>query len=124
MASRPYQFVAPMLKAQHNLRYTMGTDVVTADKQTYNVNLQILSLIAMVLKCLQDAVPLMFTDANLQQRLNEAIDTGANGDRSGWPGWIVLQVPPEDLAKYGATEADLIPQLQAKIDAWIAGGGV
>lgn len=124
MAARSYQFVGPMLKAQHAVRNDLGSDVMTADKQTYNINLELLALVAMVLKCVQDAVPGTFTDANLQQRLDTAIDTGPNGDRSGWPGWIVLQVPPEDLGKYGATEADSVPSLQAKIDAYRAGGGV
>lgn len=121
MATRPYQFVGAMLKAQHSIRNTIGTDVLSADKQTYNVNLQLLALLAMTLKILQDLRPDIVTDAALQQRLIEAIDTGPNGDKSGWPGWIVLQVAPDDLDRYGATEADDVPTLRAKIDAYNAG---
>lgn len=121
MADRPYQFVGPMLAAQHSTRDDLGTDIMAADRQTYAVNLQVLSLVAMVVKILQDLHPDVVTDAALVDRLVTAIDTGPNGDRSGWPGWILLQVPPGRLARYGATEADSATVLQQKIDAYNAG---
>ena len=120
MADRPYQIVAALLKAQHSIATDLGTDVMTVDRETYNVLLLNLTLIAMGLKIQQDLNPAVVTDTALLGRLNTAVDTGPNGDRSGWPGWVLLQVPPEQLARYGATEADTVPQLQAKIDAYNA----
>ncbi|GAA0528867.1 hypothetical protein GCM10010172_06850 [Paractinoplanes ferrugineus] len=118
MANRPYEFVSALLKAEHAIAPDLGTDVMSSDKQSYNINLLTLSLVAMTLKIVQDLHPDLVTDAALLDRLNTAIDTGPNGDRSGWPGWILLQVRPEQLARYGATETDTVPQLQAKIDAF------
>lgn len=123
MANRPYEFVGPMLQAQHAIRDDLGTDIMGTDRQTYAVNLEVLSLVAMTLKILQELFPAVVTDAALQQRLAVAIDTGPGGDRSGWPGWILLQVPPSQLARYGATLTDSVPALQAKIDAYNANGG-
>ncbi|MEU7170300.1 hypothetical protein ABZ949_02265 [Micromonospora tulbaghiae] len=118
MAAWSSQIVPHLLKAQHSLRNDLGTDVMYADRQTYNINLELLALIAMVMKAVQDLHPTVATDAAWQQRLNVAVDTGPGGDRSGWPGWVLLQVPPEDLARYGATETDSVDVLRAKIDAY------
>lgn len=126
MADRPYQFVGPLLKAMHSVADDLGTDVMHSGKGPYNVTLELLALLAMTLKIIQDLAPTTVTDAYLQQRLNVAIDTGPGGDRSGWPGWILLQIAPEKLAQLGATETDTVPVLQAKLDAWYAAnpGGV
>lgn len=117
------QNVPHMLQAQHSSVVTdgLGTDIMGAERSQYNVNLVTLSLIAMVMKAVQDIVPEVATDQFWLDRLNTAVDTGAGGDRSGWPGWVLLQVKPEDLAKYGATTADSVPALQAKINAYNAG---
>lgn len=116
------QNVPFMLQAQHSPAVTdnLGTDIMGSGRELYNTNLTLLSLIGMVMKAIQDISPTA-TDAFWQARLNTAIDTGAGGDRSGWPGWVILQVRPEDLAKYGATTSDSVPVLQAKIDAYNAG---
>lgn len=105
MADRPYQFVPFLMKYLHGLRYDLGTDVMLADPQTYNVALMQCTLHAMTLKILQDLHPDLVTDAALLDRLLTVIDTGPNGDRSGWPGWLLLPVPPEMLAQYGADES-------------------
>ena len=120
MADFPYQLVGPMLQGMHNIRDDIGTDALRCDRQTYNITIEVLVLIGMVIKAIQDIAPTVATDAFWQARLNTAIDTGPGGDRSAWPGWILLQVPPEDLAKYGATLTDTVPALQAKIDAYNA----
>lgn len=116
------QNVPSMLQAQHSTVVTngLGTDIMGSGRELYNMNLTTLSLIGMVMKAIQDIAPAA-TDAFWQNRLNIAIDTGSGGDRSGWPGWVILQVRPEDLARYGATTDDSVPVLQAKIDAYNAG---
>lgn len=120
MADFPYQFVGPMLQGMHNIRNDIGTDPMHADRTLYNITVELLVLTSMMMKAIQDIAPTVANDAFWQQRLNTAIDTGPAGDRSAWPGWILLQVPPEDLAKYGATLTDTVPALQAKIDAYNA----
>jgi hypothetical protein len=122
MAAWSSQFVPPLLKGQHSVRDDLGTDVMSGNVEVYNVNLTTLALISMVMKAIQDIAPAVATDAFWQARLNIAVDTGPNGDRSGWPGWVLAQIAPEDLAIYGATEADSLAVLQAKIAAYNAGG--
>lgn len=123
MASYSSQIIPYLLKAQHSSAVTsaLGTDVMAVGKETYNINLEVLTLIAMVMKAIQDIAPLQATDAFWLDRLNHALDTGPNGDTSGWLGWVVLQIRPEDLAIYGGLETDSIATLQAKIDAHNAG---
>lgn len=113
-------FVPYLVKAMHSARNDIGTDVMGSDHAQYLELLEILALIAMVMKAVQDLHPTVALDSVWAQRLAISIDTGPGGDRSGWPGWVVLQVPPEQLAQYGATEADSVAQLQAKIDAYNA----
>lgn len=113
-------FVPELLKAQHSQDVTnaLGTDIMGAGRELYNVNLTLLLVVSMVLKVVQDLAPGVVTDAALIQRLAIALDTGLSGDRSGWPGWVLLQVPPESLAQYGATESDSVGVLRAKIAAY------
>jgi hypothetical protein len=117
MATWSAQFVPRLLKGQHAIRAELGTDVMSGSREVYNTNLTTLALIGMVMKAVQDLAPATATDAFWVDRLATAIDTGPGGDRSGWPGWILLQISPEDLAIYGATEADSLATLQAKITA-------
>jgi len=117
MAAWSSQFVPPLLKGQHAISDQLGTDVMSTSGELYNINLTTLALIGMVMKAVQDIVPTTATDAWWQARLNVAIDTGPAGDRSGWAGWVLAQIAPEDLAIYGATEADSLSVLQAKIAA-------
>lgn len=121
MVAMSAQFVPALLKGEHAIAQDLGTDVMLSQGSQYNINLETLCLIAMVMKAVQDLSPSVATDAFWQDRLNKAIDTGPGGDRSGWPGWILLQVPPENLPLYGGTEGDSVSVLQAKIAAYNAG---
>lgn len=123
MADRPYQFVGPILQAMHAIADQVGTDVMWSGRDLYNAVVELICLHAMTLKIIQDLHPTLVTDQVLQQRLNEAIDTGPNGDRSGWPGWVLMQIAPEDLARYGATTADTLATLQTKIAIWNQSNG-
>lgn len=111
MVAKSADFVPYLLGAQRTVvRDGLGTDIMGGEKSLYNTNLSTLSLIAMVMKVIQDLNPAVATDAAWQARLNAAIDmTG------GWPGWILGQVRPEDLAMYGATMSDSLEVLQQKI---------
>jgi hypothetical protein len=113
-------FVPYLVKAMHAARGTIGTDVMIGDRSRYLETLEILSLIAMVMKMIQDLHPTVATDAVMAQRLNISLDTGPAGARD-WLGWVYLQIQPELLARYGATEADSVAVLQAKIDAYNLG---
>lgn len=114
-------FVPYLLKAMHSVRADVGSSPMSVDRTQYMVLLETLSLISMVMKAVQDLAPTVATDAEWSRRLGIAIDTGPNSDRSGWPGWVFLQIPPDRLALYGATEADSPAVLQQKINAYNAG---
>jgi hypothetical protein len=109
-----------LLKAMHNAAGLTGTDIMGADRGRYLQHLELLTLIAMLMKVIQDLHPTVATDAAWLQRLNASLDTGPGGAKD-WPGWIVLEIPPEQLAMYGATETDSPAALQAKLDAFNSG---
>ena len=56
-------FVPYLLKAQHAIAADLGVDIMTADLSTYRINLTQLSLVAMVMKAIQDLHPTIATDA-------------------------------------------------------------
>jgi hypothetical protein len=116
------QMVPTLLKALRSptVVQALGTDIMGSTKEFYNIAVEQLCLVAMLMKVVQDLVPATVTDAFLLDRLAHALDTGPGGDMSGWPGWVVLQVAPENLAQYGATEADSVASLRAKIAAYNA----
>lgn len=116
-------YVPYLMQAQHSPAVCagLGTDVMGSPKELYNVNLELLMLLSMVMKVISDVAP-QVTDQVWADRLAHAMDTGPGGDRSGWPGWVVLQVTPEMLATYGATMADSVDVLRQKIAAYNAGG--
>lgn len=114
------RLVPSMLLGQHSVSDALGTDVMFVGREQYNLNLETLALVAMVLQIIQDLAPTVVTDDLLQQRLNLALDTGPNGDRSGWPGWALMQIRPEDLMMYGANLTDDLPTLEAKVAAYNA----
>lgn len=120
MADYSAQMVPTLLKALRSpvIVQNLGTDVMGSAKETYNLILEMLCLIAMVMKAVQDLHPTTATDAAWLARLNGALDTGPGGDMSGWPGWVVLQVAPEKLALYRATETDDVPTLASKIASY------
>jgi hypothetical protein len=121
MATYSSQFVPTLLKAMHQSADLVGTDPMGTERSRYLQLVEVLALIAMTLKIIQDLHPTAVTDAALLDRLNACLDTGPGGDKSGWPGWILLQIPPQDLAMYGATETDSAAALQAKMDAYNSG---
>jgi hypothetical protein len=122
MAAYASQIVPYLLKGQHSPAVVsgLGSDIMGSSKEVYNVNLELLMLIAMVMQGVQALLP-GATDAFWLDRINHALDTGPGGDISGWLGWIILQVAPENLAQYGATEADTVASLRTKIETYNAG---
>jgi hypothetical protein len=117
LADYSAQYVPALLKAMHNARFTVGTGVMGTERSRYLQILEMLTLFGMLLKIIQDIHPDVATDAAFTQRLNISLDTGPNGAKD-WPGWVMLQIPPEDLPSYGATETDSPAVLQAKINAY------
>jgi hypothetical protein len=112
-------YVPYLVKAMHDASHDVGFDVMYSDRGQYLEMLELLALSATIMKVISDVAP-QVTDGVWAQRLAIALDTGPGGDRSGWPGWVVLQVPPEHLARYGAAETDDVSTLQAKIAAYNA----
>jgi hypothetical protein len=77
-------YVDQLLRAQNVAAGKLGTDVLRADKQTYNIDLTVLTLFGVVMKALNDHGVIL--DAEWQTRLNSALD-------GTWPDWIISQLP-------------------------------
>jgi hypothetical protein len=122
MAAWSAQFVPALVKAMHNAAPIVGTDPLGAPPAQFRLMVELLAINAMTLKIIQDLAPGVVTDEFLQERLNIALDTGPDGDKSGWPGWLLAQVSPEMLQQYGADETDSEDVLKQKIDAYNSGG--
>lgn len=113
MATNSSEFVPPILGGMHAIRDLIGTDIMMVSSELYDITVLNITLHAMTLKILQDLHPDVVTDAALSDRLSASI-------AGFWPGWVLLQVRPSDLAMYGATDTDSAEVLKAKIDAYNA----
>lgn len=80
MATVP-DIVTVLLNAQRSVGPVLGSDVMTADRQTYVVNLTNLAFHAVIIKTVTDNAP-PYTLAMFQTTLNHALD-------GTWPGWVV-----------------------------------
>ena len=87
MAEFVHQYVDALLRRQESWASILGVSILTADRQTYAVNLTQLALIGVVMKRISELVPTV-TD---QVWLN-AVGEVTAGD---WPEWIVQQLPPD-----------------------------
>jgi hypothetical protein len=79
------EYVDPLLRGQISAAALLGVNILAVDKQLYDVNLTLLTLIGMVLKALNDHGVVL--DAEWQARLNSAL-------AGSWPDWIINQTPP------------------------------
>jgi hypothetical protein len=79
------EYVDPLLRGQISAAAQLGVNILAVDKQLYDVDLTLLTLIGMVMKALNDHGVVL--DAEWQTRLNSAL-TGS------WPTWVITQVPP------------------------------
>lgn len=84
MATIP-QYVNELLRRQIQVAPLLGTEVMSVDRQSYALNLELLTLLAVVMKGLNDKG--VINDAEWLNALDHALD----GD---WPDWIVHQTPP------------------------------
>lgn len=85
MAATIPEYVDPLLRRQRIAASILGSDVLTADPQTYAINVSLLTIIGVLMKALSDKG--VVTDAEWLARLNVALD----GD---WPQWITKQQIP------------------------------
>lgn len=87
VADRIPQYVDPLLRAQQAWGELLGSGILNTDKQTYNLNLTVLALVATIMKAMVDKG--LITDAEWQQRLNAVPQSD-----QAWPDWILKQLPP------------------------------
>lgn len=85
MAATIPEYVDPLLRRQEAAASLLGSSVIRADTQTYNINLGVLALIAVVMQALNDKGVVL--DAEWLARL----DTIPQGS---WPQWVLKQLPP------------------------------
>lgn len=94
MAQFAHQYVAELLRRESALSQShptvIPTDIITAEKPTYSINLMTLLFIGVVMKAITDIGAV--TDAQWIDRLNHAIDSSPE---LPWPQWILDQVHPE-----------------------------
>lgn len=85
MAATIPEYVDPLLRGQIAAAGQLGVDIMAVDKQLYDVDLTLLTLIGVVMKALNDHGVVL--DTEWQTRLNTAL-------QGTWPTWILNQVNP------------------------------
>lgn len=85
MAATIPEYVDPLLRRQDAAASLLGSSVIRADTQTYNINLGVLALIAVIMQKLNEKGTV--TDAEWLA----ALDTIPQGN---WPQWVLKQLPP------------------------------
>jgi hypothetical protein len=78
-------YVNELLRRQIAVADQLGVNILGADRELYCLNLELLLIIGVVMKALNDKG--VVTDAELIAGLNAALE----GD---WPPWIKNQTPP------------------------------
>lgn len=93
MAQYVHQYVAELLKRQHQLAQAypdfVKLDPMYSTPGQYSLNLMTLILVGVVMKKISDVVPLV-TDQVWINALNDAINSSPG---SPWPQWILNQDP-------------------------------
>lgn len=92
MAQFVHQYVAELLKRQESAGQILGVSPLHADKQTYVVDLTLLTLIGVVMKKISEIAPAV-TDAVWIDALNHALDSSG---AAPWPDWILNQYDPNN----------------------------
>jgi hypothetical protein len=95
MAQFVHQYVQPLLQGQARAGQMLGVGVYGVDRESYVLNLTLLTLIGVVMKKVSEVAPAV-TDAVWLDALNHALDASAG---SPWPQAMLDQVDP------GATPA-------------------
>jgi hypothetical protein len=85
MAATIPEYVDPLLRGQIAAASILGVQVMNVDKQLYDIDLTLLTLIGVVMKALNDHGVVL--DAEWLTRLNTAL-------QGTWPAWILNQVNP------------------------------
>lgn len=91
MAQFVHQFVEEILKRESGLARShpqvIPSDIVSADRQLYSVNLMTLIVIGTVMKVISQVAPTV-TDAVWLDALDHALDESPT---LPWPAWVVNQ---------------------------------
>jgi hypothetical protein len=93
MAQFIHQYVGELLRRQHTVAQAfpdvIGTDPMFTSRQLYNLNLQTLMILGVIMKVISDVAP-QVTDEVWLSRLDAAIDSSPEFP---WPQWILDQDP-------------------------------
>ena len=85
MAATIPEYVDILLRRQIAAASQLGVNLTLVDRQLYDVNLTLITLVGVLMKALNDHSVIL--DAEWQTRLNSAL-TGS------WPDWITTQSNP------------------------------
>jgi hypothetical protein len=79
------EYVDILLRRQIAAADRLGVQMLLVDRQLYDVNLTLLTLVGVLMKALNDKGVVL--DAEWQTRLNAAL-------QGNWPAWILSQTDP------------------------------
>lgn len=97
MAQFVHQYVETLLPAQNTAGQMLGVSIYGADKQTYVINLTVLTMLGVIMKKISDIAPAV-TDAVWLDALNHALDSSA---ASPWSANMLNQVDPNATPAVG-----------------------
>lgn len=97
MAQYVHQYVETLLPAQATAGQMLGVGIYGADRQTYVINLTVLTLIGVVMKKISEVAPTV-TDAVWIDALNHALDASA---ASPWSANMLNQIDPNATPAVG-----------------------
>jgi hypothetical protein len=90
MADFVHQYVEALLPGQAAAGQMLGVNVYAVDKQSYVINLTVLTLLGTIMKTISAVAP-QVTDQVWLDALNHALDASAD---SPWSAAILAQVDP------------------------------
>jgi hypothetical protein len=90
MAEFVHQYVEALLPRQATAGQMLGVGIYTTDKQTYVINLTVLTMIGVIMKKISEVAPAV-TDAVWIDALDHALDASA---ASPWSQAMLDQVDP------------------------------
>lgn len=90
MAQFVHQYVQELLKGQAHAGQLLGVNVYGTSRETYVMNLAVLTMIGVVMKQISAVAPLV-TDAVWIDALGRALDASA---QAPWPAAMLNQVDP------------------------------
>lgn len=97
MAQFVHQYVAELVKGQAAAGQLLGVNTYRVDRETWVLNLTILTMIGVVMKKISEVAPAV-TDQVWLDALNHALDSSV---QAPWPTDLLNQVDPNETPPVG-----------------------